>query len=183
MAEDKTITLTLKVWRQKNAEDKGHFEIYKAKDINENMSFLEMLDVINDTLTLNNQTPIAFDHDCREGICGSCGAMVNGVAHGPVSGVTLCQLHMRSFKDGDTVVIEPFRAKSLPVIQDLVIDRTAFDRIIAKGGYISVKTGSAPEANDTPIEKKKADSSFDAAACIGCSACAGSYTKHRAPET
>lgn len=171
MAEDKKITLTLKVWRQKNAEDKGHFEIYKAKEINENMSFLEMLDVINDTLTLNNQTPIAFDHDCREGICGSCGAMVNGVAHGPVSGVTLCQLHMRSFNDGDTIVIEPFRAKSLPVIQDLVIDRTAFDRIIAKGGYISVKTGSAPEANDTPIEKKKADASFDAAACIGCSAC------------
>jgi succinate dehydrogenase / fumarate reductase iron-sulfur subunit len=171
MAEDKTITLTLKVWRQKNAEEKGHFEIYKAKDINVNMSFLEMLDVINETLTLNNQTPIAFDHDCREGICGSCGAMVNGVAHGPVSGVTLCQLHMRSFNDGDTIVIEPFRAKSLPVIQDLVIDRTAFDRIIAKGGYISVKTGSAPEANDTPIEKKKADASFDAAACIGCSAC------------
>ena len=129
-----TITLTLKVWRQKNINDKGHFEIYKAKDINVNMSFLEMLDVINDTLTLNNQMPIAFDHDCREGICGSCGAMVNGVAHGPVSGVTLCQLHMRSFNDGDTIVIEPFRSKSLPIIQDLVIDRTAFDRIIAKGG-------------------------------------------------
>ncbi|MBL6722587.1 MAG: succinate dehydrogenase/fumarate reductase iron-sulfur subunit [Candidatus Margulisbacteria bacterium] len=166
-----TITLTLKVWRQRSADDAGHFEIYKAKDINVNMSFLEMLDVVNDTLTLNNQMPIAFDHDCREGICGSCGAMVNGVAHGPVSAVTLCQLHMRSFSDGDTIVIEPFRAKSLPIIQDLVIDRTAFDRIIAKGGYISVKTGSAPEANDTPIKKTNSDSAFDAAACIGCSAC------------
>ena len=166
-----TITLTLKVWRQKKSEVEGHFEIYKAKDINVNMSFLEMLDVVNDTLTLNNQTPIAFDHDCREGICGSCGAMVNGVAHGPVSAVTLCQLHMRSFSDGDTIVIEPFRAKALPIIQDLVIDRTAFDRIIAKGGYISVKTGSAPEANDTPIKKSNADMAFDASVCIGCSAC------------
>ncbi len=166
-----SINLVLKVWRQKNRTDSGHFEVYKAKDINVNMSFLEMLDVINESLTERNLIPIAFDHDCREGICGSCGAMVNGVAHGPVSGVTLCQLHMRSFNDGDTIVIEPFRAKSLPVIQDLVIDRTAFDRIIAKGGYISVKTGSAPEANDTPIEKKKADLAFEAAACIGCSAC------------
>ena len=169
-----TITVTLKVWRQNNPEDKGHFEIYKAKDINVNMSFLEMLDVINETLSVNSQIPIAFDHDCREGICGSCGAMVNGVAHGPVSEVTLCQLHMRSFNDGDTIIIEPFRADSLPVIQDLVIDRTAFDRIIAKGGYISVKTGSAPEANDTPIDKKKADLAFDAAQCIGCGACVAS---------
>ena len=166
-----TINLTLKVWRQRNKDDKGHFEVYKAKDINVNMSFLEMLDVVNEGLTGKNLIPIAFDHDGREGICGSCGAMVNGVAHGPVSAVTLCQLHMRSFNDNDTIVIEPFRAKSLPVIQDLVIDRTAFDRIIAKGGYISVKTGSAPEANDTPIEKKKADLAFEAAACIGCSAC------------
>lgn len=171
MATDQTINLTLKVWRQKNKDDKGHFEIYKAKDINVNMSFLEMLDVINESLATSNQIPIAFDHDCREGICGSCGAMVNGKAHGPVKGVTLCQLHMRSFNDGDTIVLEPFRATALPVVQDLIIDRQAFDRIIAKGGYISVKTGSAPEANDTPIEKAKADAAFEAAKCIGCSAC------------
>ena len=171
MAKNDTITVTIKVWRQRNKDDKGHFEIYKAKDINVNMSFLEMLDVINEKLTINNQIPIAFDHDCREGICGSCGAMVNGEAHGPVKGVTLCQLHMRSFSDGDTIVLEPFRAKAMPVLQDLVVDRTAFDRIIAKGGYISVKTGSAQDANATPIKKKDADTSFDAAQCIGCSAC------------
>lgn len=171
MAQVSTINLTLKVWRQKNASDNGHFEIYKAKDINVNMSFLEMLDVVNDSLTVNNQRPIAFDHDCREGICGSCGAMVNGIAHGPVSNVTLCQLHMRSFNDGDTIIIEPFRGSSIPVIQDLVVDRTAFDRIIAKGGYISVKTGAAQDANSLPIKKQHADLAFDAAQCIGCAAC------------
>ena len=174
MADSKLITLTLKVWRQKNSDDKGHFEIYKAKDIDENMSFLEMLDTVNDNLTLNGLRPIAFDHDCREGICGSCGAMVDGVAHGPVSKVTLCQLHMRSFNDGDTVVIEPFRGSAIPVIQDLVVDRSAFDRIIAKGGYISVKTGSGVDANATPIKKRNADLAFDAAQCIGCAACVAS---------
>jgi succinate dehydrogenase / fumarate reductase iron-sulfur subunit len=167
----KSITITLKVWRQKSASDTGYFELYKASDINPNMSFLEMLDVVNESLAASNQMPIAFDHDCREGICGSCGAMVNGVAHGPVKGVTLCQLHMRSFNDGDTIVIEPFRARSLPVIQDLVVDRRALDRIITKGGFISVKTGSAPEANNTPIRKKDADLAFEASKCIGCAAC------------
>lgn len=171
MSTDKTLSLTLKVWRQQDANDRGHFEVYDARNINENMSFLEMLDVVNESLLANRQLPIAFDHDCREGICGSCGAMVNGIAHGPVGGVTLCQLHMRSFNNGDTVILEPFRAKSLPVIQDLVVDRSAFDRIIAKGGYISVKTGSAPEANDTLIKKTVSDGAFEAAKCIGCSAC------------
>ena len=133
MAKSELINLTLKVWRQKNKDDVGHFEVYKAKkDIDVNMSFLEMLDVVNESLTLNGQRPIAFDHDCREGICGSCGAMVNGVAHGPVPGVTICQLHMRSFIDGETIVIEPFRGTGIPVIQDLAVDRSAFDRIIAK---------------------------------------------------
>jgi succinate dehydrogenase / fumarate reductase iron-sulfur subunit len=174
MADTNTITVTLKIWRQNNENDPGHFEIYKAKDINVNMSFLEMLDVVNDTLTINGQRPVAFDHDCREGICGSCGAMVNGVAHGPVSEVTLCQLHMRSFNDGDTIILEPFRGSAIPVVQDLIINREAFDRIIAKGGYISVKTGSAQDANSTPIEKKNADLAFDAAQCIGCAACVAS---------
>lgn len=170
MAEKK-INLTLKVWRQKNAQSKGHLETYFAKNISTDASFLEMLDVVNNELSLEGKEPISFDHDCREGICGTCGAMVNGQAHGPLPGVTLCQLHMRSFKDGDTIVIEPFRSRAMPVVKDLVIDRSAFDKIISSGGYISVKTGSAPDAHAMPIQKENADTAFDAAACIGCSAC------------
>ncbi len=166
-----TIELTLKVWRQKISEDKGKFETYEVKDIDTSMSFLEMLDVLNEKLTLEGDEPIAFDHDCREGVCGMCGAIVNGEAHGPQKATTLCQLHMRKFKNKDTVVIEPWRAKGFPVIKDLVVDRGSFDRIIAAGGYISVKTGSAPEANNQPIKHENAELAFDAAACIGCGAC------------
>ncbi len=165
------INLTLKVWRQKNIKEKGHFEEYKAQDIDTEMSFLEMLDVVNEQLTVEGKEPIAFDHDCREGICGMCGAVVNGQAHGPTQGTTLCQLHMRFFKDGDTIVLEPWRSKGFPVVKDLIVDRSAFDRIIASGGYVSVKTGSAPEANSIPIPKDNADLAMDAAACIGCGAC------------
>ncbi|MBT5856338.1 succinate dehydrogenase/fumarate reductase iron-sulfur subunit [bacterium] len=165
------MNVTLKVWRQKNAESKGHFETYDAKDVNVNMSFLEMLDVVNEDLILAGKSPIAFDHDCREGICGTCGAMVNGYAHGPDKAVTLCQVHMRSFKNGETIVIEPFRAKAFPVIKDLAVDRRSMDRIIAKGGYISVKTGNAPDAHATPVQKKASDLAMDAAACVGCGAC------------
>jgi succinate dehydrogenase / fumarate reductase iron-sulfur subunit len=166
-----TINLTLKVWRQKSPTDKGHFETYKAECISTDMSFLEMLDVVNERLILDGKDPIAFDHDCREGICGSCGAVVNGLAHGPEKGTTLCQLHMRHFNDGGTLVIEPFRARPFKVIKDLAVDRSAFDRVIAAGGYISVNTGSAPEANTTPIPSETAELAMDAAACIGCGAC------------
>jgi succinate dehydrogenase / fumarate reductase iron-sulfur subunit len=165
------INLKLVVWRQKNSSDKGEFREYDAKNIPTDASFLEMLDIVNEEITLQGELPIAFDHDCREGICGSCGAMVNGKAHGPLKEVTLCQLHMRSFKDGDTLVIEPFRARALPVQQDLIVNRSAFDRVITSGGYISVKTGSAQDANALPIIKEDADKAFDAATCIGCSAC------------
>jgi succinate dehydrogenase / fumarate reductase iron-sulfur subunit len=171
MGNAKTLNLTLKVWRQKNPDTPGHFEIYKANDVDQDASFLEMLDVINETLAKQAKEPIAFDHDCREGICGMCGAVVNGFAHGPLSKTTLCQLHMREFKDGETIVIEPFRSRALPVVKDLVVDRSSFDRVIASGGYISVRTGSAQDANNLPVEKKKADLAFDAAACIGCAAC------------
>ena len=167
----KTINLTLKVWRQKTSEEKGHFEIYKIQDVSTDMSFLEMLDVLNEQLTLEGKEPIAFDHDCREGICGMCGAVVNGRAHGPERETTLCQLHMRHFSDGDTIVIEPFRAKAFPVIKDLVVDRSAFDKVIQAGGYISVNTGQAPEANTIPISHDRAELAMDAAACIGCGAC------------
>jgi succinate dehydrogenase / fumarate reductase, iron-sulfur subunit len=170
----KTINLTLKVWRQKSPGDKGRLEIYPAKDISTDMSFLEMLDVINEQLTLQNQEPIAFEHDCREGICGTCGAMVNGRAHGHLKGTTLCQLHMRHFKSGDTIVIEPFRARAFPVIKDLVVDRSALDRIIQAGGFISVNTGNAPEANTLPVPPDWAERAMDAAACIGCGACVAS---------
>jgi len=166
-----SISLTLKIWRQSNPADKGRFENYTAKDISTDMSFLEMLDVVNEQLTLAGQEPIAFDHDCREGICGSCGTMVNGRAHGQLKGTTLCQLHMRHFKDGDTIVIEPFRARAFPVIKDLVVDRSAFDRIIQAGGFISVNTGSAPEANTLPVPPHNAEQAMDAAACIGCGGC------------
>jgi succinate dehydrogenase / fumarate reductase iron-sulfur subunit len=168
---ENTINLTLKVWRQKSSRDKGGFETYQAECISTDMSFLEMLDVVNEKIILEGKDPIAFEHDCREGICGSCGAVVNGIAHGPEKGTTLCQLHMRHFKDGQTLVIEPFRAKAFPVIKDLVVDRGALDRIIEAGGYISVNTGSASEANAIPVPAQAAELSMDAAACIGCGAC------------
>mgnify|MGYP001127255012 CR=1 FL=1 len=165
------MNLTLHVWRQKNGKDKGELVTYPAKDISPDMSFLEMLDVVNEGLIEQGQEPIAFDHDCREGICGMCGVMINGVAHGPERATTACQLHMRHFKDGDEITIEPWRAQAFPVIKDLVVDRSAFDRIIAAGGFISASTGGAPDANAIPIPKKDADVAMDAAACIGCGAC------------
>lgn len=167
----KKINITLKVWRQKNAKEKGYFETHDVPNVDTDASFLEMLDVVNEALTLDDKDPIAFDHDCREGICGTCGAVVNGEAHGKKNKTTLCQLHMRSFSEGDVIVLEPFRAKALPIIKDLIVDRSALDRVIQAGGYISVRTGSAIDANATPIEKKNADLAFDAAQCIGCSAC------------
>jgi len=167
----KTINLTLQVWRQKGVDIPGRLETYKADHISTDASFLEMLDIVNERLALEGKEPIAFDHDCREGICGMCGAVVNGRPHGPERETTLCQLHMRHFRDGATVVIEPFRAKALPPIKDLVVDRGALDSIIVAGGYISVNTGQAPEANSLPVPKDNADLAMDAAACIGCGAC------------
>jgi len=169
-----TISLTLQIWRQKNSDSPGDFETYTLKNISTDISFLEMLDILNENLTLQGYDPVAFDHDCREGICGMCGAMVNGVAHGPEPGTTLCQLHMRHFHNGDTLIIEPFRSRAFPVIRDLVIDRSALDRIIQAGGYISINTGSAPEANTIPISSQTAETAMDAAACIGCGACVAS---------
>ncbi|MCR4514619.1 MULTISPECIES: succinate dehydrogenase/fumarate reductase iron-sulfur subunit [unclassified Aeromicrobium] len=162
--------ITVNVWRQKNAETKGQMVGYGLDDVSEDMSFLEMLDVLNEQLTLAGEEPVAFDHDCREGICGSCGVVINGIAHGPEV-TTTCQLHMRSFKDGDVIDIEPWRAGAFPIVKDLVVDRGAFDRIIQAGGYISVNTGSAPEANNLPVPKEDADHAFAAATCIGCGAC------------
>ncbi|PCJ56255.1 MAG: succinate dehydrogenase/fumarate reductase iron-sulfur subunit [Candidatus Hydrogenedentota bacterium] len=167
----KKINLTLKVWRQKSADANGIFERYHIKDIDTDMSFLEMLDVVNADIERDGGDPIAFDHDCREGICGMCGAVINGQAHGPDNGTTLCQLHMRRFKSGDTVVIEPFRSVAFPVVKDLVVDRSSFDRIIQAGGYISVRTGQSPEAHSVPVPKPASDKAFDAASCIGCGAC------------
>lgn len=167
----KTINLTLKVWRQEGPEKKGWLETYPARDISSDMSFLEMIDVINEKLTLDGKEPIAFDHDCREGICGMCGAVVNGHAHGPEKGTTLCQLHMRHFSDGDTIVIEPWRSRAFKVVKDLVVDRSAFDEIIQAGGYISANTGGAPDGNAIPIPQSVAELAMDAAACIGCGAC------------
>lgn len=166
--------LTLKVWRQKNHQDKGRFETYQLDGVNEHMSFLEMMDVLNEKLVKEQKEPVAFDHDCREGICGACSMVIDGRPHGPNEGTTTCQLHMRYYKDGDTITIEPFRAKAFPVIRDLVVDRSSFDRIINAGGYISVSTGQAVEANSMPVEKHKADAAFDAATCIGCGACVAS---------
>ncbi|WP_411822676.1 succinate dehydrogenase/fumarate reductase iron-sulfur subunit [Leptospira sp. 'Mane'] len=163
--------LHLKVWRQKNANDKGKMVSYEAGNVNEHMSFLEMLDVVNEDLISKGDEPIAFDHDCREGICGMCSMVINGVPHGPEKGTTTCQLHMRKFKDGDTVYIEPWRAKAFPVVKDLVVDRSAFDRVIQAGGYVSVNTGGAPDGNALPISKVNADLAMDAATCIGCGAC------------
>jgi succinate dehydrogenase / fumarate reductase iron-sulfur subunit len=163
--------IILHVWRQKNAGDKGRMARYEAPNVSEHMSFLEMLDVLNEDLLAKGEEPVAFDHDCREGICGMCGCMVNGVAHGPERETTLCQLHMRHFKDGDELYLEPWRAKAFPVIKDLVVDRSAFDRIIAAGGYISVATGSAPDGNAVLVPRDNAERAMDAAACIGCGAC------------
>jgi len=165
------MNLTLHVWRQKDAKSEGRMVEYDAKNVSEEMSFLEMLDVVNEELIERGQEPIAFDHDCREGICGMCGIMINGIAHGPQRATTACQLHMRHFKDGDTIYIEPWRAQAFPVLKDLVVDRGALDRIIQAGGYISVSTGGAPEANSIPVPKDNADLAMDAAACIGCGAC------------
>jgi succinate dehydrogenase / fumarate reductase iron-sulfur subunit len=166
-----TMNLTLKVWRQKNTKDKGAFETYQATDISSEMSFLEMFDVLNERLISEGKEPIAFDHDCREGICGMCSMVINGQPHGPWKGTTTCQLHMRAFKDGDTIVVEPWRARAFPVLKDLVVDRSSFDRIIQAGGYISVNTGNPVDANAIPVEKDKADEAFAAATCIGCGAC------------
>jgi succinate dehydrogenase / fumarate reductase iron-sulfur subunit len=167
----KALNLTLNVWRQKSGASEGRFVTYKADGISPDMSFLEMLDVVNERLIEKGEEPIAFDHDCREGICGQCGVVVNGHAHGPRPATTCCQLHMRSFKDGEELTIEPWRAHAFPVIKDLMVDRSAFDRIIAAGGFISVGTGNAPEANDVAVGKDLADSAMDAAQCIGCGAC------------
>jgi succinate dehydrogenase / fumarate reductase iron-sulfur subunit len=167
----KTMNLTLHVWRQANGTASGRFVTYPAPDISPDMSFLEMLDVVNERLIGKGEDPIAFDHDCREGICGTCGMMINGQAHGPRRATTACQLHMRSFKDGDTITIEPWRATAFPVIKDLVVDRNAFDRIVAAGGFISTHTGSAPDGNAIPVPKTASDLAMDAAACIGCGAC------------
>lgn len=166
------MNLTLKIWRQKNAKDKGQMVDYKISGIEPDMSFLEMLDVLNNELVEKGDDPVAFDHDCREGICGMCSLFINGEAHGPDRGVTTCQLHMRKFKDGDTIYIEPFRAKAFPVIKDLVVDRSSFERIQHAGGFVSVNTsGNTQDANSLPIRKENADKAFDAAACIGCGAC------------
>lgn len=165
------MNLKLKIWRQKDAKAKGGFVTYNAEHISRDMSFLEMLDVVNEGLILKGEDPIAFDHDCREGICGTCSLVINGVPHGPDRGTTVCQLHMRRFKDGDSITIEPWRAKAFPVLRDLVVDRSPFDRIMQAGGFISVNTGGAPDGNAIPIPKKDADMAMDAAACIGCGAC------------
>ena len=161
----------LKIWRQKNVKDKGCFQSIPVKDIKEDMSFLEMLDKVNEGLVLNKEDPIAFDHDCREGICGACSLVINGSAHGPRKAITTCQLYMREFKNGDEIYIEPFRAKAFPIIRDLIVDRSAFDRIQQEGGFISVDTGSAPPANTMPVPKEKANQAFSSALCIGCGAC------------
>ncbi|MBP3253053.1 MAG: succinate dehydrogenase/fumarate reductase iron-sulfur subunit [Bacteroidales bacterium] len=166
------MNLTLKIWRQENATAKGHFETYKITDISPECSFLEMLDILNENLINDNIAhPVCFDNDCREGICGMCGLYINGRPHGPDDGITTCQLHMRRFKDGDTITIEPWRAKPFPVIKDLVVDRSAFDKIIQEGGYTSATTGGVPDANAIPISKKNADEAMDSASCIGCGAC------------
>ena len=165
------MNLTLKIWRQKSDKEKGKLVTYPVQNISPDMSFLEMFDVLNEQLITKGDEPIAFDHDCREGICGMCSMYINGRPHGPKRGVTTCQLHMRSFKDGDTIVVEPWRAAAFPVIKDLTVDRSAFDRVIAKGGFISVNTGNAQDANNIPIPKTDADAAFEAAACIGCGAC------------
>ena len=168
------LKLTLNIWRQKSSAETGKFESYEVDNLNTHMSFLEMLDVLNEKLVAEDKEPVAFDHDCREGICGMCSMVINGRHHGPMKGTTTCQLHMRHFNNGDTITIEPWRAKAFPVIKDLVVDRSSFDRIIQSGGYVSVNTGSAPDGNAIPIPKSVAEEAFDAAACIGCGACVAS---------
>lgn len=163
--------LHLKIWRQKDRKTEGKLVDYDLKDLNTNMSFLEMLDTLNEKLILNDEEPVEFDHDCREGICGQCGMMINGIAHGPLKHTTTCQLHLRSFKDGETVLIEPFRAEAFPVKKDLKVDRSAFDRIISSGGFVSINTGQAPDATAIPVTHITAEEAFDSAACIGCGAC------------
>ncbi len=165
------MNITLKVWKQRNNNDRGRFETYQVQDVSEDMSFLEMFDVLNERLINEGKDPVAFDHDCREGICGACSMYINGRPHGPLQGVTTCQLHMRSFKDGDTIVVEPWRSAAFPVIKDLAVDRSSFDRIMAAGGFVSVNTGNAQDANSILIPKDDADKAFEAAACIGCGAC------------
>lgn len=165
------MNLTLKVWRQSGPEAQGKIVAYDVKDVSPDMSFLEMIDVLNESLIVKNEEPVSFDHDCREGICGSCSMVINGKPHGPEGSITTCQLHMRSFKDGDTIFIEPFRADAFPVIKDLAVDRSAFDAIIQAGGYVSVNTGAAQDGNSLPVPKVDADEAFDAATCIGCGAC------------
>ena len=171
---EKTMSIKLKIWRQKNNKDKGQMVDYTLDNVSPDQSFLEMLDLLNEGLVGKGEDPVTFDHDCREGICGMCSLMINGRAHGPKKATTTCQLHMRSFKDGDTIVIEPFRSKAFPVLKDLMVDRSAFDAIISAGGYVSVNTGNAPDANSTPVKKENADLAMDAAACIGCGACVAS---------
>lgn len=172
MANHKGLNLTLKIWRQKSNSAKGSLETYNVSDISPDSSFLEMLDVLNDQLVNDRKEPVAFDHDCREGICGTCSLFINGQAHGPGNRVTTCQLHMREFKNGDTIYIEPFRSNAFPIIKDLVVDRSAFDRIMASGGFVSVNTsGNTQDGNSIPVDKPSADAAFDAAACIGCGAC------------
>ncbi|WP_026474110.1 succinate dehydrogenase/fumarate reductase iron-sulfur subunit [Alkaliflexus imshenetskii] len=168
---EKNINLTLKVWRQKNAREKGRFETYKVANVSTGSSFLEMMDILNEQLVNEGQEPVAFDHDCREGICGMCSLYINGRPHGPDDDITTCQLHMRKFNDGETIYIEPWRSAGFPVIKDLIVDRTAFDKIIAAGGYVSINTGGVPDANALPIPKDDADEAMDAASCIGCGAC------------
>lgn len=168
------INLKLKIWRQNGSQDAGHFEMFDMPGVNSHMSFLEMLDVLNERLVHAGKDPVAFDHDCREGICGSCSMVIDGNPHGPMTGTTTCQLHMRYFRDGQTVVVEPFRAKAFPIIKDLIVDRSAFDQIIASGGFVSVNTGNAPDANAMLVPKVKADIAFEYAACIGCGACVAS---------
>jgi len=167
----KNITVNLKIWRQQNATDTGHFETYKLENISTDSSFLEMLDLLNEQLINEGKEPVSFDHDCREGICGMCSLYINGRAHGPDNAVTTCQLHMRKFNNGETITIEPWRSAAFPVIKDLMVDRTAFDKIIQAGGYVSISTGGVPDANAIPITKDAADEAMDAAACIGCGAC------------
>ena len=171
---DEKMNLTLRIWRQPGPEAKGKLTTYKLEGASPHQSFLEMIDQLNDELIRKGEEPVAFDSDCREGICGTCGCMVDGQAHGPDKGITLCQLHMRSFKNGDTITIEPFRAKAFPVVRDLIVDRRALDRIIIAGGYVTVRTGQAPDAHATPIGQKEADNAMDSAACIGCGACVAS---------
>jgi len=174
MSENKTINITLKIWRQEGPQERGRFETISAEDVDPAMSFVEMLDALNEKLILEDKEPIEFDNDCREGICGTCGAMVNGIPHGHGKGMTICQMHMRTFSDGDTIVVEPFRSRAFKVIKDLIVDRSALDKIIQAGGYISVNTGGTPDANAIPIAQETVEEAMDAAACVGCGACVAS---------